>query len=153
MAIAVHLPGPLAPRLPAKPVVAHAKHATQITPEYEGDFSWDCLPDYIESDSISPAMLEHCNAVLLDIHWAAMEEKLDRMVGCRYLLHRQMIPYKNFTITRDYITLYRSGRQHPQSQWEHVIVTYNYAMEYSPYHCHVDIYNSYRVQRKDYGQV
>jgi len=135
-AITIRIPTPLA---------RHSSHAptaiTDVTTITNAagttTYSWDSLPDYIMSDSITHEMIQHCSDFLVDMDWAAMESKLDMAVGCRYLLHKEIIPYKNFKIIQEYLTVY-----YGKKRWNRMIVTYICSMEYSPYPFHMDYYHA-----------
>lgn len=130
--IKVHIPPPKSNLPKSLPLQKEIQHISSYT--------WDCLPDYIDSDSITNNMLEYINQTPADIDWNTFEKQLGGInrfvgyIGCRYLLHRRYIPYKNYKITRDYISVYY-GRK----RYDHKIVTYIYSMESSPYTYDIDI--------------
>ena len=130
--IKVHIPPPKSNLPKSLPLQKEIQHISSYT--------WDCLPDYIDSDSITNNMLEYINQTPADIDWNTFEKHLGGInrfvgyIGCRYLLHRRYIPYKNYKITRDYISVYY-GRK----RYDHKIVTYIYSMESSPYTYDIDI--------------
>lgn len=130
--IKVHIPPPKSNLPKSLPLQKEIQHISSYT--------WDCLPDYIDSDSITNNMLEYINQTPADIDWNTFEKQLGGInrfvgyIGCRYLLHRRYIPYKNYKITRDYISVY-----YGRNRYDHKIVTYIYSMESSPYTYDIDI--------------
>ena len=100
---------------------------------HDSSYSWDIIPDHVDSESITWEMTQHCNESTADIKWSFIESQLKAVISCRYLIYKQVIPYKNFIITRDYITMY-CGR----NKWNRIVATYIYAMENSPYPFNID---------------
>lgn len=87
-------------------------------------FSWNDLPNYILSDSITSDIME--NITIIEPDWTESEKRLYAFViGKRILLHRT---HKNNIIIH-YIT---KRITFSYSKWEHYIVIYK-DTEYTPF--------------------
>jgi hypothetical protein len=92
-------------------------------------FSWDDLPYYILSNSITP---EHIEYITIDEpNWEEIESRLDTPIGRRILI----IGSNYNRITVQYIT-----KRISSTEWEHYIVIFN-DRECSPYLYHFTLYD------------
>ena len=102
-------------------------YKNQTTDEYL--FSWDDLPNYILSNSITPEHIEYIS--INEPNWDEIESRLDTPIGRRILI----IGHNYNRITVQYIT-----KRVSSTEWEHYIVIFN-DRECSPYLYHFTLYD------------